>query len=756
MSSHLAASGDALILSLGNTRSDDEVDHCASSPSESRLTFDSNAWGVWVQDADGRVVKQDVDDIHDPESYLHDRWCEQFSDEDDQDLAPAVDDGSGLGEWPFRLLHVGSMTSFERRGDSYGSVSNPRYNVLSYTWGNYQDITCTQPALEVHGIDWPIPRINKAHFTSTSFHHVLRMVAQGLKQQCDWVWVDIACIPQRHDGESLESQRLRDQEIGRQAKIFRGAQESFAWFSSLQIPTPDPKYMCGKSSLDVHTLLELQREVLLLSRETREPEDDITRAVAMCLDLEIYVGLFFPFVNTIFRHPWFKSLWTLQEMVVCDGMYLLTDTGFIPCISEPTSSHLTMRSFGEAFAILARSVSFNNANTFRPELITAVRERATHYQPCRDPETLAELAVYAMTTSLAVHRRMDLLCEQSSLQGLDSIGRHGKNAFGHSAYSISNRRRTLLPEDRIYGIQQVYNISCSPLSTTVADPKARLAALEDEFGLKLVAQDPLFSQLFVHGSFSPSNSGKQEGKIATAATQPEVPRRSWLITQNCRVDTFWLRFYKETCSQDYRNFVQFNRYDFFGIDSSRSDQGKDLRLRFTGQAWHLEHFLVASGTNPDKIVRGRFFSGNPVVHRDPERYNGLMLDHHICWKALGRTLDYFTSHEEMVKAVQALNILYDCRSTDDIGEPNLGAISKRPAICVALLGSAQKKNWPESSHCGLVLAPLEATDPDDTERSASTMDWERIGLMRWRESHQKNAEMFVHLPPSHDFSCLIR
>lgn len=42
-------------------------------------------------------------------------------------------------QWPRRLLHVPTMTSHQRyREDTYNGEKAPSYNVLSYTWGRFQ------------------------------------------------------------------------------------------------------------------------------------------------------------------------------------------------------------------------------------------------------------------------------------------------------------------------------------------------------------------------------------------------------------------------------------------------------------------------------------------------------------------------------------------------------------------------------------------------------------------------------------------
>ncbi|KAF1957345.1 hypothetical protein CC80DRAFT_560530, partial [Byssothecium circinans] len=136
--------------------------------------------------------------------------------------------------WPYRLLHIPSMTSYIRQGErTYNGIDSPDYNIISYTWGYYMDSTRNEPQLDARGIDWPISLITASHFTAENFRSALQRVAQGVKFRCDWVWVDVACIPQPHDDESEEAKRIRGEEIGRQVEIFHTAKETFVWLCSM-------------------------------------------------------------------------------------------------------------------------------------------------------------------------------------------------------------------------------------------------------------------------------------------------------------------------------------------------------------------------------------------------------------------------------------------------------------------------------------------------------------------------------------------
>lgn len=93
----------------------------------------------------------------------------------------------------------------------------------------------------------------------------------------------------------------------------------------------------------------------------------------------------------------------------------------------------------------------------------------------------------------------------------------------------------------------------------------KLAALQDEFGRKLVSQSPVLSQLFIHTL--PPN---------------EEPRRSWLITEKCKVDDHWWESF-EAGNKVINLFDSFRTTVANPAEFSRFSWG----LEFKGRAWYL-------------------------------------------------------------------------------------------------------------------------------------------------------------------------
>lgn len=85
-------------------------------------------------------------------------------------------------DWPRRLLHVPSMTSYKwGPGDVYGNVVKPKYSALTYTWGRWRLLPDEMPeitALPVKGVTWPLPRIDPDHFSARQLQECLDVISE--------------------------------------------------------------------------------------------------------------------------------------------------------------------------------------------------------------------------------------------------------------------------------------------------------------------------------------------------------------------------------------------------------------------------------------------------------------------------------------------------------------------------------------------------------------------------------------------------
>jgi hypothetical protein len=208
--------------------------------------------------------------------------------------------GSVTTIWPRRLLHIPSMTSLERHeGNTYGDQKEPRYSILTYTWGRWQ--TDQGSAIDIKGTTWKIPAVEEKHFTVNSFHSVIEKMGEDVEH----AWVDVACIDQ-------EDNPVKMDEVGRQVGIFKQAHRVFVWLNRLE---PGELQHC----LD---------EIFTNGPELGH-EKDVSGVLGRLHSLTEAMG-------RLFNDPWFSSLWTLQESILRrDAMILSREAKPVPlCYME--------------------------------------------------------------------------------------------------------------------------------------------------------------------------------------------------------------------------------------------------------------------------------------------------------------------------------------------------------------------------------------------------------------------------------------
>jgi hypothetical protein len=606
------------------------------------------------------------------------------------------------------------MTSHVRQGQNvYNGVKAPRYNVLSYTWGYFQDKA--EPPLVVYGLNWPVPGIKRSHFTVHTFHRAILAAATGIKHRCKWLWVDIACIPQEHTEETKEAELVRHQEIGRQVGIFHRAEESFAWFSSLN------KIDLFETHGSLSTVEKITEHMNLAWGGFDIPQD----ATNFLNELEDKIESFESWMSIIIDHPWLLSLWTLQEMVLRPDAYTLFDDGFLDI--NKTYHNIEADNEGGKTSPWRFSSIKNDVWSLRTILTDRNRIKALEAA-----ESIA-LSVEARPCKGQISRilgTLQRLVDEQIRKGLTAL----EVEIPNTAYSMAQHRRVERKMDRILGIMQTYGIVCDP-DPSGDDDDAKLRVLEEDFGRKLVAKSPVISQLFIH------------------TNDERPPRRSWLITQLCKADDlFWQGFSSKCSPRDH--FTRFEIVERYGVH-------KDMAVELQGKAWNLDAFVTASSPfskkNSRQVQEQLYRSSRTGFH---EKYRGLMLDHHISRATLGHVVDYFDDHESMSNTVQALHKVF-CGASQ--------LCIDCPKFQVALLGSGiTSSKTPVVDYVGLVLAsPPEAfrwrtttghMESDVVDQQVpETTSWRRIGLMRWTEIYHisRKAENHSSLPPYHDLKCII-
>lgn len=92
----------------------------------------------------------------------------------------------------------------------YGSIREPAYSILTYTWGRWP--APNGPHIDVSGTTWDIPAVDESMFSVASFHQVIKKMGEVN----EFAWIDVVCIDQ-------ENYAVKMDEIGRQVGIFANA-----------------------------------------------------------------------------------------------------------------------------------------------------------------------------------------------------------------------------------------------------------------------------------------------------------------------------------------------------------------------------------------------------------------------------------------------------------------------------------------------------------------------------------------------------
>jgi len=372
-----------------------------------------------------------------------------------------------LGRWPRRLLHVKTLTSYKwQPGNIYGTIKEPPYNAISYTWGRYRlkegDMPEISP-LPLKGIEWSdrMPRINPEHFTLAQLMDVLTIASKlsmGLDSDPDvherklsntrnlaqkhgipldldqanfeypmdrgveFVWIDVACIDQREDIAESSA------EIGRQASIFRGAQTVFIWLCKINQEEATPMFSYPNWWSD---------------SPLSETIDDVHEAIN-----SIYGFL------TVLDDPWFSSLWTLQEA------YLRGDSVILDKSAQTVSN-------GPRCLLLSLIKEWG----WRAHRYCNIRSKTSSFDPW-----------------------LPYIREQIQSGGLVALKARNKMAL----LNAGTYRTTTEPCDRIYGIQQVFGLRLGKTSVEArVGQQYTLQSLQIELAEAILMSEPILSQAHV-------------------------------------------------------------------------------------------------------------------------------------------------------------------------------------------------------------------------------------------------------------------
>lgn len=389
-----------------------------------------------------------------------------------------------MGDWPQRLLHVPTMTSYEwQDGHKYGTFTKPEYSAISYTWGRYSlnkpDDQSHVKSVQIKGLTWDVPRINETHFTVTQFETLIRRSIEPFSNpniayssiKFEFVWLDIACINQTRGHSQMAV------EIGRQAKIFRKAKRVLVWLNGTACAPLEraiQKLGIAADSAEEHTST--------LPGRQRARNTSGYRSKIRLNGKEDWLRSAIRYLKEIIKDRWFSSLWTLQEAFLCQWAYVISaEVEGIrfgsPQLGDIFQACATLSSICKRSVADKRASSHNTADT-EIELIEIIEEKGL--------------------AALAVENPMAL-------------------------YTAASNRVTTRPEDRIYGIMQVFNFTLGISAPDVKhDATFDLPKLELQLGQQLLQDYPMMSQLHVH--CQPVDLG-QGWRVSSSSVVPDLVRK---------------------------------------------------------------------------------------------------------------------------------------------------------------------------------------------------------------------------------------
>ncbi|KAI1746744.1 hypothetical protein F4782DRAFT_523547 [Xylaria castorea] len=401
----------------------------------------------------------------------------------DMDQSDEWDDDS---TWPARLLHVRTLTSFPwQPGDIYGGYVKPRYNAISYTWGRFALRNQESPEVEaapIKGTTWAdyIPRMNPVRYTVQELVHAINTAAcpHDGYPAVDFVWLDIACIDQTPNSPEMA------REIGRQAKIFRGAVDSFVW-------------------LTTHTSAAIISWGHKLERLGLEWQKIISGTNMAAI--ELWLGDALAMLRCFLADDWFSSLWTLQEAFLSPKAIFMFKDGLTPALLE---LYLNDKEDLDLFRL---ETWIGTWQMFRGTCITP------GFKDCKRAKELSD--------TITEVGFMDCVRDQFRTAFLDDIeypvGYMG-NPLG--LLIASKHRMTTRETDRIYGIMQVFGLQLGKSELGATKKDFTLKELQVQLAEKVLLQYPIFSQLIIQNE---DCTVPKAWMISPAMILSEAAYRAW-------------------------------------------------------------------------------------------------------------------------------------------------------------------------------------------------------------------------------------
>ena len=187
-------------------------------------------------------------------------------------------------------------------------------------------------------------------------------------------------------------------------------------------------------------------------------------------------------LDALFMDPWFTSLWTLQEAFLCPRAYLLSRDATAPFDTLANLCHWC-------------SIIDSFCDILGPQFL---EKRTTEEFDMHKSWAPNEKCMWEIKSMLRD-------------RGLVALASRNPMAL----YTAASYRKTRNEVDRIYGIQQVFNLQLGSSAPGFVNQPIHLVMLEFELGARMLENYPVLSQMHVFN-------------------EPVEPGRGWKISMSSR------------------------------------------------------------------------------------------------------------------------------------------------------------------------------------------------------------------------------
>lgn len=289
-------------------------------------------------------------------------------------------------------------------------------------------------------------------------------------------------------------------EIGRQALIFRKAKRVYCWLAQRN----ESWYTQWQETM-LKQLIESSREGWELPQARH---------------LEGFKLLGDSF-DELFEDPWFSSLWTLQEAFLRNDMVLLSQNGSVvswskawPDPSDDASNPevqklLQSNPMKQARVRQVMPAGLNTDSQLGELIMDQIRQTATRIEqipPRPDCFSLIQLQSMVRRLTRVVMDNKKLLEDPRGIKLLKVFRESGITTLCEdqpitllaAARARTSKRVMKRPEDKVYGIMQVFGLKLGHSNPACSEQKFSLEQLEEQFGEALMAKHVVLSQFFLH------------------------------------------------------------------------------------------------------------------------------------------------------------------------------------------------------------------------------------------------------------------